>query len=91
MKIEETWLINDENVKKINKILIMLSDFTDLSTLTDSDNADYFVQIHNHVYQSLCKAHNIKLNNFDNINYKIQFIQKQEFYIFVCHDSKFLN
>ena len=91
MKIEKTWLINDENVEKINKMLITSFNFIDLSTLTDSDNMNYLVQIHDHICQSFCKAYNTKLDNLDNIIYKIQFIQEQEFYIFVCHDNKFLN
>jgi len=91
MKIEETWLIDDENIEKINKMLIMSSDFTDLLTLIDSDNMNYLVQIHDYVCQSLCKVHNMKLDNLDSTIYKIQFIQEQEFYISVCCDSKFLN
>ena len=91
MKIEKIQLIDDENVEKINKMLIMSSSFTDLSTLTGPDNMNCLVQIHDCVHQSLCEAHNTELDNLDSTNYKIQFIQEQEFYIFVCYDNKFLN
>ena len=90
VKIEEAQLIDDEDVEDSN-MLITSSEFTDLLILSRSDNLDSLQQIHNHICQSLNEVQNAEQNTLDRTTYKIQSNQEHDFYVSVCHDSKFLE
>jgi len=87
MKIEEAQLMGGEDVEDTNKMLITSSEFTDLPTLSSLDNANFLMQVHNHICQSLNEAFNAEQDTLDRTIYKLQFNQEQEFYISVCHGS----
>ena len=89
-EIEKAQLIDDRN-EDLNKMLIMSSRFTDLSTLSDPDNADSLMQIHTCICQSVSKVQDAEQNTLDRTTYKIQFNEEHEFYISVCCGSKFLE
>ena len=90
MKIKKAQLINNKDIKN-NNILITLFEFINLLILSKSDNLDSLQQIHNHICQSLNKVQNAEQNTLDRTTYKIQSNQEHDFYIFMCHDSKFLE
>jgi len=90
MKIEEAQLIDDEDVENSN-MLTTSSEFTDLLILSRLNNLDSLQQIHNHICQSLNEMQNAEQNTLDRTTYKIQSNQEHNFYIFMCHDSKFLE
>ena len=89
-EIEEAQLIDDRN-EDLNKMLIMSSEFTDLLTLSGSDNANSLMQIHTCICQSLSKVQDAEQNTLNRTTYKIQSNKEHKFYIFMCHDSKFLK
>ena len=91
MKIEEAQLIDDGDAEDSNKMFITSFKFTDLLTLSSSENINSLMQIHNHICQSLNEVLNAKQNILDRTTYNIQFNQDQELYIFICCGSKFLD
>ena len=89
-EIEKAQLIDNRN-EDLNKMLITLFRFINLSTLSDSDNVNSLMQIHTHIHQSLSKVQDTEQNILDRTTYKIQFNEEHKFYISVCCDSKFLK
>ena len=89
VEIEKAHLI-DRN-EDLNKMLVMSSRFTDLLTLSGSDNVNSLMQIHTCIHQSVSEVQDAEQDTLDRTTYKIQFNEEHEFYISVCCGSKFLE
>ena len=90
VKIEKAQLIDDGDIEDSNMLTTSFR-FTDLLILSELNNLDSLQQIHNHICQSLNEVQNAEQNTLDRTTYKIQSNQEHDFYIFMCHDSKFLE